>query len=429
MTLETEIDRLELRVLTAWVMGPSFRSRWTPKPDHFYTHRARALARGCAALAVLGVAGWANGDLSIALLEQLQRTGDLARHWKIGESPLPANGSSEPDTDLERWHELRLMRALRDSARAAIDGIGPGSALADVRALLLEAVTSAHVAGACPAHSLRDGTLAVLDAVRSPETSRAAPSGFDDLDAVTGGPRPGHVWVLGAPTNWGKTSWLIAVAMAQTSPVLLVTCEDHPDLIFSRLVARESGVSGTALRDRTLGPHDIGLVANVVASHQHRAEPFLLDGRGRAVEQIADDIRAHVSRHGIKLVLVDYIQCIGAMRKTQDRRAEINHVTRTLTDAIKTSGAAGILTSQLTGEDIRESRDVEHAAEVVLIGRKTKSPPFTLSVYVKKNKTGAVDGVFGVALSAVTGAMYQRDLADNELIDQLTDGFEESRYP
>jgi predicted ATP-dependent serine protease len=134
--------------------------------------------------------------------------------------------------------------------------------------------------------------------------------------------------------------------------------------------------------------------------------PVMLDGRGRPVELLARDITAHVATHDIRLVLVDYLQCIGAEWRAQDRRGEINHVARTLTDAIKTSGAAGMLASQLTGEDIRESRDVEHAAEVVLIGRKNDDGSKTL--HIKKNKTGPADAVLSLDWDHVTGSFITR---------------------
>jgi predicted ATP-dependent serine protease len=131
--------------------------------------------------------------------------------------------------------------------------------------------------------------------------------------------------------------------------------------------------------------------------------PIMLDGRGIQVEHLARDIVALIKTHDIRLVLVDYLQCIGAERATQDRRAEINHVARTLTDAIKTSGAAGLLASQLTGEDIRESRDVEHAAEVVMIGRKNETTG-DKSLWLKKNKTGPADAVLALEWDSETGS-------------------------
>jgi predicted ATP-dependent serine protease len=106
--------------------------------------------------------------------------------------------------------------------------------------------------------------------------------------------------------------------------------------------------------------------------------------------------------------MVDYLQCISTERATPDRRAEINHIARTLTDVIKTCGCAGILSSQLTGEDIRESRDVEHAVEVVLIGRKNES---AMQLFVKKNKCGPKDVVIDLEWDDLNGS-FRSDIGD-----------------
>src|SRR5690606_5633098 len=37
-------------------------------------------------------------------------------------------------------------------------------------------------------------------------------TGVAKLDQITGGLVPGDVWVFGADTSWGKSSWLIMVA-------------------------------------------------------------------------------------------------------------------------------------------------------------------------------------------------------------------------
>lgn len=197
---------------------------------------------------------------------------------------------------------------------------------------------------------------------------------------------------------------------------LMVSCEDAPELLATRLLCRRARLPGGAARDGRLTESQLAAAECEVARAADRGPaPVLIDGRGRDCEHLAGDIRAAARAHGVGLVLVDYLQCITTGRETQDRRAEINHIARTLTDAIKTSNCAGILLSQLTGEDIRESRDVEHAAEVVLIGRKDESG---LSLFVKKNKCGPKDQVIQLEWEPLNGSFktdaFQYDGFDNE---------------
>jgi hypothetical protein len=394
-----ELERLELSLLWAWIEGPSFRSRWTPEPREFSTDRCAEMARACQAMVASGL----RSSLAVQFVDALRSSGALNKFWPFGRG-LESNPSATPDEDLSRWRTLRIRFALRQRLVELVSTMTLGGDLSRERRALLEAITGTSVSGAIPAISRPDGMLAALQD-SSEAKGRVCSSGFPDLDLPIGGLRPGHVWVIGAPTNWGKSSLLLALAdhhlQTRSTGALLVTCEDAPSLLFSRWLAKRAGVGGRALRDGELGYRDREAAVQAVGDARDK-RPVMLDGRGCSVEQIAREIAAHVAAHSIRLVLVDYLQCITADRVSQDRRSEINHVARTLTDAIKTSGAAGVLASQLTGEDIRESRDVEHAAEVVLIGRGNATEGHSL--FLKKNKTGPADSVVRLEWDRNTGS-------------------------
>lgn len=394
-----ELERLEGSLLWAWVDGPSFRSRWTPVPTEFSTDRCAAMAAACCAMLASGL----RTNPATQLVDTLRSSGALNKYWPFGRG-LESSPSLAPDEDLSRWTTLRIRFALRQRLVEVVSGMTLGGDLNRERQDLLEAIRGASVSSPIPAISLPDGLRDAYQQATAART-RSYSSGLEPLDRLVGGLRPGYVWVLGAPTNWGKSSLLLALAdhhlATRSTGVLLVTCEDAPSLLMSRWLAKRSGVNGMKLRDGSLDELEMDDATAAISAARDK-RPVMLDGRGHSVEHIARDIEAHVAAHSIRLVLVDYLQCITADRETQDRRAEINHVARTLTDAIKRSGAAGVLASQLTGEDIRESRDVEHAAEVVLIGRKNDDGDRTL--FVKKNKSGSADAVIILGWDSNTGS-------------------------
>jgi replicative DNA helicase len=147
-------------------------------------------------------------------------------------------------------------------------------------------------------------------------------------------------------------------------------------------------------------------VAQLLSNTPSDTSPVIADGRGKPVELICQELQRLNALHPISVVLIDYLQCITTSTKTDDRRGQINHIARSLTDTIKGMGAAGVLASQLTGDDIRESRDVEHAAEVVLIGRKDNG---RMSLFVKKNKSGPNDQEIELTWDSVTGSFATGD--------------------
>src|SRR6185295_1370494 len=149
-------------------------------------------------------------------------------------------------------------------------------------------------------------------------------------------------------------------------------------LFGSRLLLVRTGVNALRLRQAALHDDEHKLVFNEVQAAED--VPWFLSAIGRSAESIASDIRSLVVTHGIDLVLVDYVQRMRSQERSQDKRNEINRIGYLLTDAIKESGAGGILFSQLTEDTntgklrARESEDLHNSAEVVLFGKTERTP-------------------------------------------------------
>jgi len=408
------IASLEARLLGTWTRRPALRAAWTPDPAEHFTTRSQAVAAACRAVADMGA-----GDLGVSVAAALAQAGKL-RLWSLGEPVLSHEDEIDPMRALERLRELRALAVLQKGLANALASIGTGTDLSSARGSVLEALAASESGSGVVSYS--DEQLMGL-ALAAATTQRAGghTTGFASLDEFTGGLRPAHVWVLGAPTNWGKSSLLLALldhCLGIGRKALIVTCEDAPELLGGRLLARRAGLPGAAIRDGNLSRSQLEQASDqVVLAKARGPAPILIDGRGRDVEHLAGDIRSAVRAHDIGVTLVDYLQCVTTSRESQDRRAEINHIARTLTDAIKTSGCAGVLASQLTGEDIRESRDVEHAAEVVLIGRKTDDG---MQLFVKKNKCGPKDQVIDLSWNALNGS-FRTEVADGVNWDSMSD--------
>lgn len=213
---------------------------------------------------------------------------------------------------------------------------------------------------------------------QEPRARGACTTGHYKLDALTGGIRPGHCWVFGAETSWGKSSWAILLTdlnLKQRRGVLIVSFEDSEGVYGDRLLARRADVSATRIRDGKLAPDELSRVAGVVS----RAEdaPVFLDARGKSAEWACDGIRGLCEEHpDIQLVIVDYLQEARSAKKHQDRKNEVSFVASLIRSTIKRLGRAGIIMSQLTAEEgerpgkysIRESKDAAMGAEGILLG-------------------------------------------------------------
>jgi replicative DNA helicase len=239
-------------------------------------------------------------------------------------------------------------------------------------------VVSADVPRVLTVRDLTEGAL-----LRATTTARGGgcTSGHYKIDQITGGLKPGFVWVVGASTSWGKSSLLVMVAdenLKLGKRVLIVSAEDSEHVYGDRLMARRARVSADNMRRGNLTSEERDRMQEVVRCAEDA--PVFLDARGKPIEWLAPRIKRLIVEHNIDVVAYDYLQAFDNQERQQDRRNQITYIARVLTDTAKTArpgGIAGILFSQITEDktkahpdknSIRESRDVSNAAEVVLLG-------------------------------------------------------------
>jgi replicative DNA helicase len=210
------------------------------------------------------------------------------------------------------------------------------------------------------------------------------------LDNITGGMIPGFVWVFGADTSWGKSSFLVMLVdenLKRNKRTLVVSAEDSEKLYGDRLMLRRtrhqldperdpgSRLSANLLRAKKIKPE----MREQMLQVEDRAEeaPVFLDARGRGVEWVSRNVKQIIKEQQIDVVAYDYLQAFDNEKPQQDRRNQVTYIARTLTDITKSLDKTGIIFSQITIEkgkavpdkhSIRESRDVSNAAEVVLLG-------------------------------------------------------------
>jgi len=203
------------------------------------------------------------------------------------------------------------------------------------------------------------------------------------IDRHTGGIQPGHAWILAAETSWGKSAFSLSVAdenLKLGKVVLVVATEDDESIYGDRLLARRSGVDATKIRDHALDNVDLAKINTVIQKAE--LTPIYLDGRDVPEDQLCKQIGAIVKEYGVALVIVDYLQTIPASHRYQDERVRFRETAQRLTHTCKALKTPLIICSQITPDEsgkmpgkyrVRESKDVVHAAEAVLIGFELQS--------------------------------------------------------
>lgn len=211
-------------------------------------------------------------------------------------------------------------------------------------------------------------------------------SGYDALDEMLGGWRPGTLTVLGARPSMGKTAWGLNVAWRvaerlgeAAGAVVFASAEMGVPSLLERLLAMLSSVDIKGGVKRGLTKDEMRrLLAAVKEVKAGRLE--FLDANGADVEALCREVEAMHRKSPVALLVVDYLQLLRCQRvEDQGRYAVVTEVSRRLAWLARGIGVPVLALAQLSREsakakdktpgltDLRESGAIEQDADAVLL--------------------------------------------------------------
>ncbi len=260
-----------------------------------------------------------------------------------------------------------------------------------------------------------DGAVQVLDAIqaRHDGDDDFTPTGLTELDEkLNGGLRPGNVVVIAARPSMGKTALALSiaehVATNQGKPVGVLSMEMPKIEVQNRRVAMTSHVPfHKILRPERMNDHDWQRMSAAVEALRH-VPLYVSDQTALTINQVRAKARALKRRHGLGLLVVDYIGLMEGTDRKANRATQLGEVSRGLKALAKELGMAILLLAQLNREvekrpgmrpilaDLRECGDIEQDADVVLfVHRPFQAKPdlgpewkYYAELIVGKNRSG-----------------------------------------
>jgi replicative DNA helicase len=230
-------------------------------------------------------------------------------------------------------------------------------------------------------------------------------TGFEPLDRVTYGLRPGKLWQIAARPGKGKSTLGLQIALRAArdgAHVLIFSPEMTAEDLALRGLSHTSGVElDSIVRGRVteLGRQSIrAQVAHYVDA------PVEVYEDCPTVESISVRCSLYRQRHSaLDLVVVDYIQLLRPSSTRDDRRTQIAHISRGLKDLAKRLRVPVLAMCQLRRmkddwdrpslADLKEAGELEQDADVVLFpwaDRETSSHERDIGeLIVAKNRDGA----------------------------------------
>jgi replicative DNA helicase len=230
----------------------------------------------------------------------------------------------------------------------------------------------------------------------SGDTFSGALFGIKSLDQAICGVRPGDLCIVAAETSGGKTALALSAikytAAIKKRPVAVFSLEMPCAQLIERMFASEAHVSMRSLRSGLLSDREFQKLtgAQAVLNDCHI---FIDDSSYGDIGKIVSECRRLRTKHGLELVVVDYLQLIDSpfVRKESNREREVANISRQLKNMAKELQIPVIALSQLNEEGkLRESRAIGQDADIVLkIGfPDSNDDSFAREIFIEKQRNG-----------------------------------------
>lgn len=230
---------------------------------------------------------------------------------------------------------------------------------------------------------IEEGITGILDGLEDDTPANHVPTGFADLDALTGGGlRPGALTVIASRPGIGRTTFLSDIcrhtAIANGTPAVAWTLEEQREDFTARLMAAEASVRLTGLRSGNLTEDEWTRFAK--RTPEVTAAPLYIDAPASiTAADLADTATRLVTEYGVRLIAIDGIQDIRPSKRSDLREREVGDVVRDLKTLARELQVPVLATSHLNRgaeqridrrpaiDDLRESGAITYAADLIIL--------------------------------------------------------------
>jgi replicative DNA helicase len=214
------------------------------------------------------------------------------------------------------------------------------------------------------------------------KVSAGIPTGFKDLDSLTGGFHDSELIIVAARPSMGKSALAANIAehaaIEESVPTLFVSLEMGRMELADRLLGSHARIASEKLRAGTLSIEDRRSLMDSQAEIA-RSPLHIDDTPTRTCTEIAAVARRLKRKKGLRLLIIDYLQLIQPDNPRDVRQEQVAKMSRRLKGIARELKIPVICVAQLnrqadSGKDghrprlsqLRESGAIEQDADVVL---------------------------------------------------------------
>jgi replicative DNA helicase len=235
------------------------------------------------------------------------------------------------------------------------------------------------------------------------------PSGFHDLDRMTGGFKDSDLIIVAGRPSMGKTSLALNIALhaalESKKAIAIFSLEMSKEQLTERLLTEQAQIDAQRLHRGLLSEAEYDRVSNALGP---LGEAAIYIDDTPAMDELTLQLKARQAkmRHNIDLIVVDYLQLMhGRSRGDDNRVQEVSSISRALKGLARELRIPVIAISQLSRapeqrpdkrpilSDLRESGAIEQDSDVVMFlfrpeYYKSEERPGIAEVIIAKHRNG-----------------------------------------
>ena len=218
-----------------------------------------------------------------------------------------------------------------------------------------------------------------LEKKLSGELVSGIPSGFADLDKVTGGFHEGELIILAARPSMGKTALALNIAanVAKDKSVAFFSLEMGAKSLATRVIGFTGFLTSGKLQKPSLMTTSDRQKFGIATEKVSKLNINFNDASGIKLSEMVWLAKRLKKNKGLDMIVIDYLQLISAGGNGNDRQNEVATISRTLKKLARELNIPIIALSQLSRKveqreskvpmmsDLRESGAIEQDADLI----------------------------------------------------------------
>ncbi|MCX7954596.1 MAG: replicative DNA helicase [Bacteroidales bacterium] len=231
-----------------------------------------------------------------------------------------------------------------------------------------------------------DAVTQIKEASKHETKLSGIPSGFIDIDRITGGWQNSDLIIVAARPSMGKTSFVISMArnmaLEHNIAVGIFSLEMSSIQLVHRLLSMETEIPSSKIRNGDLNNDEWERILNKI-NILEKAKIFIDDTPAISIATLRAKSRRLVSQQNVKLIIIDYLQLMtvgGSEKSNMTREQEVSTISRSLKALARDLNIPVIALSQLNRavetrgglnkkpqlSDLRDSGAIEQDADLVI---------------------------------------------------------------